>query len=582
MMTERPIVGIDLGTTHSLCAVFRDGQPELIPNALAHTLTPSVVGVLPDGHIVVGQAARELQVAHPDRAVACFKRWMGTERRVEIGGQSFDSQELSSLVLRSLREDAENYLDTAVVDAVITVPAYFNDHQRKATKLAGRMAGLNVRRIINEPTAAALTYGFHDRQAEKKLIVIDLGGGTFDVTVMDVFEGALEIVSTAGETQLGGEDFTTRLMAQVLKTQARQLENCEMQHPLFVSRLREKCEAAKRALGRQTSTSVAIPEDDGRFRDPAPTITISREDAGQWFQPLVQRLARPISRALRDARLEAAEITEVILVGGATRDRTVREFVSQFFDCQPHATVNPDEVVALGAAVQAALITDDRAVEDMVMTDVCPFTLGVQVVKQFGNKEVPGYYLPVIHRNTTIPVSREEVVATTRANQREVEVQIYQGESRKVSDNLRLGALSVPDIPAGPAGQPVHIRFTYDLNGILEVEAYLPQTGKKFNTVLTNHVEGLSPQELSSALVRMQQIKFYPRDNVRHQRLLRFAEKAIGEVSPFQRDELEAAVDGFEHAMEAGDRELFEQMRESLLLTLSALGLPMQDVDDER
>ncbi|QEG43833.1 Hsp70 family protein [Roseimaritima ulvae] len=580
-MLEGPIVGIDLGTTNSLCAIFRNGNPELIPNALGHKLTPSVVGVLPDGQIVVGQSARELQVTQPDRVAACFKRWMGTDRRIEIGGETFDSHELSSLVLRSLREDAENFLGMPVLDAVVTVPAYFNDHQRKATQLAGRMAGLNVRRIINEPTAAALTYGFHDRQAEKKLIVIDLGGGTFDVTVMDVFEGALEIVSTAGETQLGGEDFTTRLVAQVLQSQSRQLESCEMQFPRYVARLREKCEAAKRTLGQQESTTIAIPDDDGRFSDSPPTVTVRRSDLSQWFQPLVQRLERPIARALRDARLETGEISEVILVGGATRDRTVQEYVSQLFDCQPHAKVNPDEVVALGAAVQAALIVDDRAVDDMVMTDVCPFTLGVQVVKQFGNKEMPGYYLPVIHRNTTIPVSREEIVATTNANQRRVAVQIFQGESRKVSDNLPLGELLVEDIPSGPAGQPVHIRFTYDLNGILEVEAYIPQTGKKFQTVLTNHAEGLSPQELASAVNRMQQVKFYPRDNVRHQRLLRFAEKAIGEVSPFQRDELEAAIDGFEHAMESGDREWFEQMRTSLLLTLSALGLQMQDGDDE-
>lgn len=456
------IIGIDLGTTNSLCTVFQDGKPHLIPNAHGNVITPSIVGVLEDGQVVVGAPARHLRVTQPDRCASCFKRWMGTGRRIEIGGQEFNSTELSSLVLHSLREDAEKFLGCEVQDAVVTVPAYFNDNQRKATKLAGEMAGLNVRRIINEPTAAALVYGYHDRQAEKNLVVVDLGGGTFDVTVMEVFEGTLEIISTAGETQLGGEDFTSRVVAWVLQQQGRQLESAELQLPLHVARLREECEAAKRKLAEVDTTQVRVPNDDGEFADDPATVPITRDDLMKMSDPLVKRLAQPMSRALRDAEIAPDSVSEVVLVGGATRSDAVRRFVQEFFSVEAQAKHNPDEVVALGAAVQAALIEDDAAVDDMVMTDICPFTLGVEVAKDFGRREMTGFFLPIIHRNTTIPVSKEEIVQTIRPNQRQVEVRVYQGEARKVKDNLLLGTLEVTGIPPGPSGQPVHLRFTYE------------------------------------------------------------------------------------------------------------------------
>lgn len=571
------IVGIDLGTTNSLCAVFQDGAPRLIPNAHGEFLTPSIVGILESGEIIVGATAAQLRVTQPERCVATFKRWMGTSQKITIGRREFDSAELSSLVLRSLREDAQVFLGCAVKDAVITVPAYFNDNQRKATKLAGEMAGLTVRRIINEPTAAALVYGFHDRHATRKFIVIDLGGGTFDVTVMEVFEGTLEIVSTAGETQLGGEDFTMRIVGWALQQEGRQLEKTELQFPLHVARLREECETAKRLLGTTETAAIRVPNDRGEFSESGMRLTLTRAQVAEITDPLVKRLARCISRAMRDARSAVDEIAEVVLVGGATRSREVQRYVAELFGTEPQVRYNPDEVVALGAAVQAALINDDAAVEDMVMTDICPFTLGVSVVKEFGQREVAGYFLPVIHRNTTIPVSREEIVATYYANQRRVTVEIYQGESRKVEDNLLLGTMEVSGIPPGPEGQPIHLRFTYDLNGILEVEAYLPQTGKKFSTVLTQHVKGLTAQEIDRAMAQLQQLKFYPRDELPNRHLVALAERAVGEVGPFERQELERAIDRFEAAMHSGDREDFADARQSLLITLSSLGFPVDE-----
>lgn len=567
------IVGIDLGTTNSLCTVFLDGEPRLIPNAHGGVLTPSVVGILEDGQVVVGDPAKELRVTRPERTASCFKRLMGTSRSVQLAGRTLSAPELSSLVLRALKEDAEAWLGEAVTDAVITVPAYFNDNQRKATRTAGEIAGLTVRRIVNEPTAAALTYGFHDRQSEKQIIVIDLGGGTFDVTLMEIFEGTLEIISTSGESFLGGEDFTDRIAGQVLRKQGLVLETAELKQPLRVARLRQECEAAKRALFNGEKATIRVPGETGELGDAPPTVTLTRKNFAAATEELVKRLAKPIGKALRDGRCGPEQVDDVILVGGATRMPVVREFVERYFGKTPLSTFNPDEVVALGAAVQAALMADDRAVGDMVMTDVCPFTLGVDVAKEFGRRIVGGYFQPIIHRNTTIPVSREEVFYTVSANQREVQVGIYQGEGRKVEDNLKLGDLSVTGIPPGPRGMPVHVRFTYDINGILEVEAYVPDSGRKFRTVLKQHAKGLSNEDLEEALRNMQQLKFYPRDDVRNQRLVLFCERLVGEIGPYERDELEQAIDVFESAMTAGDRELFEHARVGLLMTLSRLGI---------
>lgn len=566
------MIGIDLGTSNSLCAVFENGQPKLIPNALNSLLTPSVISVSEDNRVLVGAAAKEMRITQPERCAWVFKRLMGTDQKVKIGTHTFSAPEMSSLVLQSLKQDAEAYLGAPIQDAIITVPAYFNDHQRNATKLAGELAGLNVRRIINEPTAAALTYGFHDRAADKKLIVIDLGGGTFDVTAMEVFEGTLEIISTAGESMLGGEDFTDRILAWALSTQKMQLEIAEMKTPLLVARLKQECEAAKHAFATATETNIQIPNAQGEISDTSPVVTFTQEEFQKLSDPLIKRLSRPIARAVRDSRIPPEEFTDVILVGGATRMEVVRSFVRSFFNTEPLCSYNPDEVVALGAAIQAALIQDDQAVDDMVMTDICPFSLGAEVSKEFGHQRLDGYFLPVIHRNTTIPVSREEIVYTIHPNQRQVSVSVYQGESRKVEDNLFLGEFEVKDIPPGPAGKPIHLRYTYDMNGILEVEAYVPETGKKSTLIITQHARLSSKKEINSAVQKLQSLKFYPRDDVRNQHLLSFAERVIGEVSPFQRKDLESIIDQFENAMAAGDREYFDQVRLGLLTSLAALG----------
>ncbi|TWT41434.1 Hsp70 family protein [Botrimarina hoheduenensis] len=571
----RPILGIDLGTTNSLCAVFRNGKPELVPNVHGDAMTPSVVGVLPSGAILVGAAAKELAVTQPDRVVSCFKRWMGSSHQVELGGLSFSAVELSSMVLKSLHQDALNLLQGEADEAVVTVPAYFNDHQRSATKVAAEMAGLRVRRILNEPTAAALAYGFHEPDAERRLLVIDLGGGTFDVTLMEVFEGTLEILSTAGESQLGGEDFTSRLLSEVLKTQNLQLETAELKTPLYVSRLRVECERAKRTLGTDLEASIRLPDEAGTFPDGGKRVRVSEKAFAKACTPLIERIVKPIERVLRDKELRTGDIDEVILVGGATRMPLLKKLVYEVFSREALMKHDPDQVVALGAAIQAALITDDRAVEDMVMTDVCPFTLGVDTAKHFGSQLQAGYYSPIIHRNTTIPVSREEAYATTHANQTVMHVDIYQGESRRVEKNVKLGELTVTGIPLGPAGQTVYIRFTYDLNGILEVEAYAAGAeDRKVSTIIAQQTAGLGAAEIAAAKERMKALKYYPREDQELQRLLRGAEAFVGEVSPFQREGLEAAIDAFEAALADSNRAAVESARETLLHVLTSLGYP--------
>jgi len=330
-----PILGIDLGTTNSLCAVFLNGKPTLIPNSLGEVLTPSVVGVLADDQIVVGGAAKELRVTQPDRCVSTFKRWMGSDKSIEVGKHKFNAPELSSLVLKSLKDDASAFLGEEATEAVITVPAYFNDNQRKATKQAGEMAGLKVRRILNEPTAAALTYGFHDRQAEKMLLVLDLGGGTFDVTLMEVFEGTLEILSTAGESFLGGEDFTDRIAGLIMRQLGSQLEMAELKQPLLVARLRQQCETAKRELTTQIETSVAIPDDTGSITEDGKRVKINRDTFAKAVKPLLDRLIDPVHKALRDGQCVIEDLNNVILVGGATRMPVLQEYVETSLKQQP-------------------------------------------------------------------------------------------------------------------------------------------------------------------------------------------------------------------------------------------------------
>lgn len=568
------ILGIDLGTTNSLCAIFEKERPILIPSPHGRFLTPSVVARLDDGQILVGDAAKELRITKPECCVSRFKRWMGTQESVQLGKQSFTAPELSSFVLRSLKSDAEKYLGHPVSKAVITVPAYFNDLQRRATRFAGELAGLEVARVINEPTAAALTYGFYDRDLRKKLMVIDLGGGTFDVTIMEVFERMLEIISSSGESMLGGEDFTDRMAANVLMKYGLQSEVVEHKHPLQFARLNQKCESAKLQLLASETVSIGLPDENGNMDPTKPSVSVHREEFAKWMEPLLGRLMRPIKRALRDANLEVSQLDEVLLVGGATRMDCLRHFLTDQLQRTPLCEYNPDEVVAMGAAIQAALIEENAAVEDMVMTDVCPHTLGIEISKYLGGQFLRGYFEPVIHRNTTIPVSKEKTFETVAANQTEVLVRVFQGEGRRSADNLLLGELKVDGIPLGPAGTSFDVRFSYDPSGILEVEVVIGKTGKSRRAVIAHPETKMDTAQIDLIVRKLQQIKFYPRDLVENQFLLSYSEQLLGDLPGGLREELNGLMDVFEDSMRRGDPDYFEQAKQQLLFWLSSRGFP--------
>ena len=525
------IVGIDLGTTNSAVGVMVDGKPVLIPTSIGSNLTESVVSVDKSGEILVGSAAKEHQVLHPDQCASCFKRQMGTDWELEIGKHEFSATQLSSFVLRSLKADAEAFLKTKVDRAVITVPAYFNNQQRQATIEAGKLAGFQVERIINEPTAAALAYGVHETDSEKTIAVFDLGGGTFDISIVDFFEGAVEVQASAGEAILGGEDFTRSLARTILASRSIMFEHAELKSPAMVSRLVQQCEKAKLALSKNQSTQIFVPDEKGNLDVEGDKFTVDREMLQKSCKPLLERIGIPVRRAMGDAKIRRQDIDQVILVGGATRMPLIIEMAGEIFGKPPTGGINPDEVVALGATIQAGLIDDDAGLEDMVVVDVAPFTLGVEVSKKFGHERRSGYFLPIISRNSVIPVSRSHSLYTLAPNQVEMSVNVYQGEGRMVKENLLLGELTVTGIPRGPAGQAVDVRFTYDNNGILEVETTVQKTKQKKHLVITKHAGQLSEKDLDKALLEMEKLKIHPREKSANRFTIKRAERFVSGIA---------------------------------------------------
>jgi len=529
------VCGIDLGTTNSLIAVFEDGAPRLIPNALGDMLTPSVVGVDDAGVVLVGKMARERLLSHPDRTVASFKRLMGTEQSTQLGGLRFRPEELSALVLRSLKADAEMHLDASVDEAIISVPAYFNDHQRKATLDAGRLAGLKVERLINEPTAAALAYGFDDAETGKFLI-FDLGGGTFDVSILDKYEGVMEVRATAGDTNLGGEDFTTVIERRVADQQRFSVKELSATDR---ARLRRAAERLKFDLTSCETASYRLALADAEY-----SATITRDSFEADAAHLLRRLRAPVERAIRDARLTPKDLTSVVMVGGATRMPIVRSLVARLFGRLPLVRVDPDQTVALGAAVQAGLKARARALEDVVMTDVCPFTLGIAAVEDAQNPRVM-IVTPIIERNAVVPISRSQTFHTVHRRQTMIEVQVYQGENLRPENNIKLGSFKVR-VPANePGAEVVDVRFTYDINGAVEVEATVLSTGVVERRIFRN-LSGLSEGELRARFAALEAIKLQPRDQAENRLLIARAERIYAEQRGEARDALRAALMQFE------------------------------------
>ncbi|WP_262459814.1 molecular chaperone HscC [Alloalcanivorax balearicus] len=522
------IIGIDLGTTNSACGVWTGQGVELISNRLGDVLTPSVVGVDASGEIMVGRTARQRLIHHSDRTVAAFKRLMGTDHKITLGDQRFSATELSSLVLRSLKEDAETYLGEPVTEAVISVPAYFNDNQRHATKQAAELAGLTVRRLINEPTAAAMAYGLHEKQ-EGLFLILDLGGGTFDVSLLEFFDGVMEVHASAGDNFLGGEDFVDAMIDDVLAEHelSRDALPASVMQNLYL-----QMEGAKRRLGNAQTLSLKLGDRE-----------VTHEVTPEWFArvvtPLLLRVKHPIERALRDANLHPDKVDDVVLVGGSTRLALFRSTVGKMFGRLPSCHLDPDTVVAVGATIQAGLLARGEGLDDVVLTDVCPYTLGTGVINE-DNPRLGDYFLPIIERNSVVPISVERHLSTASNNQTKMKIRIYQGENRLVEKNVYLGELSVT-VPKGPRGQEsVIVRYSYDMNGLLEVDVKVESTGKTYYQLIEHTPGALSEDDKARSLQRLAALKFHPRDGEENRALLargeRLYESSLGDRREFIAD----------------------------------------------
>ena len=487
-------IGIDLGTTNSCMAIFEGGEAKVIPNAEGGRVTPSVVAFTKEGERLVGSTAKRQAITNPDNTVYSIKRFMGRKHdevtheielvpyqvtrgpngdaRVKVQGKEYSPPEISAMILRKLKEDAEKYLGEPVNQAVITVPAYFNDAQRQATKDAGRIAGLEVLRIINEPTAASLAYGL-DKKKDQKIAVYDLGGGTFDISILEIGEGVFEVRSTNGDTHLGGDDFDQRIIDWIAEEFKREHGIDLREDPMALQRLKEAAEKAKCELSSVMETEINLPFITADASGPKHlNVILTRARLEALVDDLVQRTLEPCRKALEDARLKPEDIDEVILVGGQTRMPKVQEVVRDFFGKEPHRGINPDEVVAMGAAIQAAVLTGEEGVKDILLLDVTPLSLGVEARG--------GLFVKIIPRNTTIPTRMSKIFTTVVDNQKSVRIHVLQGEREIASENKSLGIFELTDLPPAPRGEPrIEVMFDIDANGIVHVSARDVKTGKE-------------------------------------------------------------------------------------------------------
>jgi molecular chaperone HscC len=567
------VVGIDLGTTNSAIGIWRDGRAQLIPNSLGSVLTPSAVSVDDGGEFVIGLAARERQITHPTLTATSFKRFMGSNRSILLGARhTLRPEELSAMVLRSLKADAEVFLGEPVVEAVITVPAYFNDKQRKATRRAGELAGFKVERLLNEPTAAALAYGIHELDNDTRFLVFDLGGGTFDVSVLDIFDGVIEVRSSTGDNRLGGDDFNQVLVDDFFAVLRETFGNRrQIADPVLTERVREQAERARRLLSTQDSAVMSVVWLDREVKH-----EIATERFESLCVTLMERLREPVVRALRDSKISAETLKEIILVGGATRMPVVRRAVTRMFGRFPSAGPNPDEAIAIGAAVQAGLKARDAALKDVVMTDVCPYTLGVDTGEQRADGSLQeGIFAPIIERNTVVPASREKRFATLQDNQREVVFNVYQGESRRVADNVHLGVigLAVPPRPRGAV--TIDVRFTYDINGLLEVDVRSPETGETRQLVVVDAEVDMASGEMKRRRDELAALKVHPRDGALNRAALARAARCYEQFVGDKRTEIGRLTSHFEAVLDRQDPREIETAREEFMKALD-------EIDGER
>jgi len=562
------IVGIDLGTTNSCISIQESDQSTIIPNAEGMRTTPSVVAFTKEGERLVGQLAKRQAIVNPDRTVMSIKRDMGTDRRITIDGKNYTPQEISAMVLQKLKNDAEEYLGEPVKQAVITVPAYFTDAQRQATKDAGTIAGLDVLRIINEPTAAALAYG-ENKQGEHKILVFDLGGGTFDVSILDVGEGVFEVLATAGDNRLGGDDWDERV-ARWMVAEFKKNEGIDLSHDrMAMQRLREAAEKAKVEISSMAETTISLPFITANQTGPKHLeMTLSRAKFEEMTADLLDRVIGPTKRAIEDSKLSVGEIEKILLVGGSTRMPMVQKKIRELLGKDPTKGINPDECVAAGAAIQGAILGGDH--KDIVLVDVTPLSLGLETLG--------GVFTKVIERNTAIPVSKSQVFTTAANNQTQVEIMVLQGERAMAADNVKLGQFTLDGIAPAPRGIPqIEVSFNIDVNGILNVSAKDKGTGK--NQKITIQSSNLSKDEIE----RMKKdAESHEEEDKRKKEsvearneadsLIFSAEKVMNDLgdkmTPDEKGKVNSKIDVLKKAVEGGNISSINSAKEDLNKTL--------------
>ncbi|ALS02242.1 molecular chaperone HscC [Enterococcus silesiacus] len=554
------IIGIDLGTSNSLVSFWDGEHVQLINNQFDQALTPSVVGVDDNGDILIGAIAKERLISHPQLTAATFKRFMGTDKKYDLGGHSFTPVELSSLVLRSLKEDAEAFLKQTCNEVVISVPAYFNNIQREATIEAAKLAGLTVQNLISEPTAAAMAYGFH-KEADQSILVVDLGGGTFDVSLLEMFDGVMQVEAIAGDNHLGGEDFTHVIV-----------QDCLREHKLTGTVLAATIQSVlyqKAELLKLTLTTQDVCSFDFDWEDHTYSYTLTQERYKELCEPLLAKMRQPVGRVLNDGHINIQEIDQVILIGGATKNPIVRNYFARLLKTIPYTQINPDEAVGRGAGIQAALKQDRSMVSEMILTDVCGHTLGVDSVSQTSTGYIDGVFSPIIERNTTIPVSKMKTFYTLRDNQEYVAFSIYQGENPMAKDNLKIGELEIK-IPKGPENTPIDCRFTYDSNGLLEV-IVTDLSGRSKQLIIESAPGKLTSQQMKESLAKLNSLKVHPRDRAENRLLLARLERLYAETTGMQREQVQALLFHFRDVLEKQEEILTKRTAAELTQQLNEL-----------
>lgn len=558
------IIGIDLGTTNSLAAYYENGEAKIIPNRLGEHLTPSVVSMDENQTLYIGKTAKERKIKYSDNTIEVFKRSMGTDKEFQLQGKKYRAEEIASFILRALKEDAEVYLKCPVEEAVISVPAYFNDQQRKATKKAGELAGLKVERIINEPTAAAISYGIEQREANTRFLVFDLGGGTFDVSILELYHNIMEVRAVAGDNFLGGEDFTDVLYRMFLKE--KNLEESSLSDTIL-AHIRKQAELCKLGFS-EGNTSVMRCN----IGDEGMELSVPLEKYRIECLPLLEKIQKPIERSLKDAGIKLSQIDEVILVGGATKLPIIRKFVAKLFGKMPNISLNPDEVVALGAAMQGAMKERNEMIKEVVLTDVCPFTLGTEVVMNIDeNTRVGGHFCPIIERNTVIPVSRQETLYTAHDNQTSIRVKVLQGESRFAKNNLYLGEINVSVPKAKEGEESVEVTYTYDVNSILEVIVKVVSTGEEKKLIIQREDCDMTKEEIEKRFEELSYLKILPRDEEVNKRLLFRGERLYEEAYGMMRSRIDYAITEFERVLDSRDKSKIEEAAKKLSKFLDAI-----------